>query len=160
MKIDAVEANLPSQSSSAEGIDRTESAYIQHNKIEIVAALKAAGISALTVEYRGEGDEGHHFEIRTEPEEVADLQGFVTLKVVNAIFVAGKWEASVVDQQFSLQDALEAFAEVLIDANGHSGYHDGDGGGGELVFDVDANTVAHEHYDTVIDRSVTYHDPI
>ena len=91
-------------------------------------ALRAAGVSRMTVSYYGDGDEG-----RAEPAQFQDADGS---PIKESRLGVG------LDFQ-KLSDLLESFAP--------EGYEDGDGGFGTITFDLQTLLIRVEHnwYGTV-----------
>jgi hypothetical protein len=103
----------------------------QEKKIGVLKfsdALRAAGVSKVTVSYYGDGDEG-----RAEPAQFQDVAGN---PLEEARLGVG------LDLQ-TLSDLLESFAP--------EGYEDGEGGFGTITFDLDTLLIRVEHswYETV-----------
>lgn len=128
---------------------------IAHNKPLILAALKASGITSATISYSGEGDSGgvyeHAFTPDTSPNEV-------TMRVIQGTFIDKKWTYASVDKVMEMTEALETLLDDALEYHDHSGYENGDGGGGELTIDVSVGTFTLAHYDNYIERDEFTHD--
>jgi len=128
-----------------------------HNKIQIINALKSRNISTATLEYSGQGDEGHTQEVEYSPPcEAAEPK--VTIQVNSQVIVHGQWVVRESEETMLLDDALNAFLEDLLEIEDHELYGDGDGGGGTLIVDADEGTFKLSHYDNVVTQSYSYHE--
>jgi hypothetical protein len=127
---------------------------IQTNKLAILAAMKAAGIKVVTVEYTGEGDSGNGMDVSAEGGSELETNTQVDLMVVSNSWNEGAkcWDSQEVVETMSLADALEKFVDDLIEKH-HSGFENGDGGGGSVTLDAKEGTVAYEKYDCYVERS-------
>jgi len=97
----------------------------QDRKTEVLKftdQLRAVGVTAVTVSYYGDGDEG-----RAEPPQFQDAAGN---PIDESSLPAG------LDTQ-KLGDFLESFAP--------EGYEDGEGGHGTITFDLQAGKIRVEH---------------
>jgi hypothetical protein len=93
------------------------------------ATLLQAGIITIVATYSGEGDSGC---LDDEVEFLDKLGSPVGTKVPDDLY-----------------DLLEALHEEAAP----EGYENGEGGGGEFRFDVDAETITHESYYFIVERS-------
>lgn len=130
---------------------------VMQNKTAILAALKGFGVVTAVVSYYGEGDEGSIVGIELTPADTPALSSMVTMKALSSSFNGDsqEWTHHVSEKTLDLDTALRDFAEDLIEFHGHSAYGDQDGGGGDVTFDVEGDSVAHDHFDNVIE---TVHD--
>ena len=129
---------------------------IAHNKTKIIEALKAAGITSATAEYTGEGDSGNGCDTTLMP-AVKDFPK-VTVKTASSEFIDGKWKSSEVEKPMDVDDAIREFVDDLIELHNHSGYENGDGGGGTVTFNVDTDSFTYEHYDNIVEQEYSYHE--
>jgi hypothetical protein len=109
------------------------------NKVAVLGAMTAAGISRAVVTFDGSGDEGAVRDIQcfcgnavidSEPKSCADI----TLQSVC------DWRHSLGNDPVDLVTALEDVTNELI-AQTHQGWENNDGGQGEAVFDTGAGTI-------------------
>jgi hypothetical protein len=134
---------------------------IKHNKSAIMDALRKQSVKSAVAEYSGNGDSGNTTTICINPEESDSiLLDQVSIKVESSSFDAESriWSHNVVDKVLSLEGAIEDFIDLVIEQNGHEGYENGDGGGGDVTFDVEADTVTHDHYDNIVEQNHYSHD--
>ncbi len=157
---DPDESNETEQTFLQEDGSTNLQALVLHNKAAIMAALKSNGVTNATSEYSGSGDEGSTGSVTVHPENTAALEYNVTVKMIGSTFdsSAEKWITKASDSNLTLEQALRDVTDQLIEMNGHAGYEDGDGGGGSVTFDVENDTVEHDHYDCVVENVHSVHE--
>ncbi len=140
--------------------DRPQNAAecLERNKPILLEALRRIGAVRASIAYHGGGDEG--FEEQATAERCTgtaiDLQGEVRLFEQQNIFDNGQWQSRVELLERPLGAALSDYASQVL--NQHYGsWEDGDGGYGEVIFDVvsDAVRIEHHAYFTDSDYSET-----
>lgn len=110
-----------------------------HNLACIVAALRAQGISRLTVEFDGFADEGRIEEIVAEPPgrnidfELSGLQDVREVRPPESL-TAQTADRFEVEHPRSLKDALEWYMHTLL-AIEHPGWEQNDGSFGSISID-------------------------
>lgn len=146
-------------------------AAIPETKAAILGALFAAGIVRVRVEYDGYGDSGQMndfiatladgsekalADIPTPRGEAALPSRPFTDKVDDGDGDLNN--DSIKDESGrTLADTVEAFCYNLLDAH-HDGYENNEGGSGEFVFDVTAETISLCHHDNFISVDTTEHE--
>lgn len=126
-----------------------------NNKTLLLDALKRAGAVRATVGYSG-GDEG--FANATAGFDangaLVDCSDPVSVFVQHSHFLNGQWQSAVVQEERPLDDALSDFAMEAVEDR-HSGWKNGDGGAGEVVFDCASEQVRIEHNDYYTESEYT-----
>jgi len=122
------------------------------NKDAILTAMRAAGITSVTASYTGEGDEGSPTDLQAEPADV-DLDVELTMAVQTSEWDEAQrcWAWSDIETRMTLDEAMSAFVDEVIQEY-HAGFEDGEGGGGELMFDAAAMTVTYNNFNYVVER--------
>ena len=123
-----------------------EASVLGRNRRILLATLVQAGAVTATATYVGCGDSGGVEDVSVEmPAEAPfDLAVLVTVFAERGVFENGEWQATVVEQQLSIEQALRDFADEAIDVV-HGGWENGDGGSGSVIFDCQAGRVRIEH---------------
>jgi hypothetical protein len=134
---------------------------MKQNFEAIREALASLGVTTVSVEYSGSGDEGSGNTCSYEPWNELDIPALnakrVSLQVVELRAEAGVLKKSTSSKTFSLEDALELFLDDALEVAGHSGYYNGDGGRGELVINVPASTFRLDHFDYIVEEAHSSH---
>lgn len=165
--MESIQKNIAEEKTSAEAENFIEedgrinkSAIAKHNKESLIAALKSFGITYVVVTYSGGGDEGSINDISSTPAIEEAISSQVTYKDVSGDFDAQKrqWIQRVEDKTSTLESALEEFTYLLLELNGHEGYHNDEGGGGEVTIDAKSGSVVHDHYDYVVETVSSSHE--
>lgn len=135
-----------------------EASILGRNKHILLSALRQAGITQVTVTYVGMGDSGSVDGVEAEIPEGThfDAMAPVTLHAQKATYDDGTWQTIEVEQSTSVEQALRDFADEIVDWL-HSGWEDGDGASGSVVFDcaTDKVRVEHDAYFTDSDHTET-----
>ena len=124
------------------------------NKPRIIAALVALGYELVTIEYRGQDDSGGGYEFSYKPRAENKINStIVEVEVREPIYneVTREWSSITRIKPISLIAALENFADDLISENGHSGFENNEGGGGEINIHLATGSYEHYHYDNILD---------
>jgi hypothetical protein len=110
---------------------------IELNKASIIEALKSAGITRVTIEFDGSGDDGG----------ICSTICDGAVKDVPQVPV-NEWQPgeknTLAGLETSLPTAIENFAYALLEHT-EAGWENNEGAYGDIVIDVDANTVTHTH---------------
>jgi hypothetical protein len=136
----------------------------------IFAALEAGGITSVEASYSGSGDDGS----MNDTVFFKDLDQISLPKLASETFKTLSYAALaskpvVTDQTAALHvkggiyfktvgtldDAIEDLTFALIDAGGHSGWENNEGGEGTVIFDVAKKTVCLDHSDFYIKSEQT-----
>lgn len=135
---------------------------MKQNFEAIREALASLGVTQVTVEYSGSGDEGpgygYTYEPRDEVDQAALDEKRVSLQVVELRAEAGVLKKSTSSTTFSLDNALERFLDDALEVAGLSEYSNGHGGRGELVIDVAASTFRLDHFDYIVEEAHSCHE--
>lgn len=121
------------------------------NKAAIFPALIAAGISRVTVDYDGGGDEGN-LELPVAFDAESNEVEFPGTKVT--IITLGFNDIRQSPETHVLRDAIESVACTLVERT-HGGWEDGEGACGQIDFNVAAETITLEHRSRFVDYDVT-----
>ena len=120
--------------------------------------LAAAGLHRATVSYCGTGDSGGPEGVSFERPDGSALEPMpcLSLRQFADNYVDGQWRQHIIQAEYRLDDALTDLAMALVEEL-HSGWEDGDGASGEVIFDVqDAKVlVQHNAYFTDSTSTVT-----
>jgi hypothetical protein len=106
------------------------------NKATVLAVLRDAGISKVTVTFNGYGDSGQIDSIAVKAGDTdAELPG-------NSVEIArASWESEAPEQMNEpLADAIETLCYALLEEK-HDGWENNEGAYGEFVFDVAADRI-------------------
>jgi hypothetical protein len=129
----------------------------EFNREHIFNALRSNGIANVEVTYYGEGDCGDVDEIyfrgpNDSDHEHTNVAGTVVQKNVKSLWneETKKWDQEIVETTSSIEDAISDMCFEVIDMSGHSGWENGNGGGGKLIFNVAKEELELAHYDTVV----------
>ncbi|AZU59741.1 hypothetical protein DOT66_24660 [Ralstonia pseudosolanacearum] len=153
-------ASLTSQEGAQEGDSTAKlDPILAANKPKLFAALRSVGAAIAVITYSGEGDSGYGNIVAIYGAEGQKITPRNPVEMAEAIstFVAGQWKVGVRKVVLPLPDALDAFTDRAIELL-HSGFENGDGGSGEVTFDVYAERVEMEHRDYFVDSNTTYTD--
>ncbi len=126
---------------------------IQLNKTAILEAMTNAGVKSATAEYTGEGDSGNGIDVSVEGgfQLAMDIQVHIAVATSKWDQTERRWETVASTKTTSLAEALEQMVDDLI-ALHHSGFENNDGGGGEITFDAQAQSVSYEYFDYYVER--------
>lgn len=134
-----------------------QQSVMPENRTALLAALKAAGIVRLEINYDGCGDSGQINEQNAtlatdETIALEDVKGAgdVTLASVG-------YDLTVNRTTQDLAAAVETYCYDVLETY-HSGYENNDGGNGDFAFDVEAGTIELVHNDVVTDYDTTTHE--
>lgn len=106
------------------------------NKSSLLAALAAAGITAVVVTFDGCGDSG-----QIENLEVKAGDAFVDLPDAPVEIARTDFFSETVDRRTEpLREALESVCYLILEAK-HGGWENNEGAYGEFVFDVAADSI-------------------
>ena len=129
---------------------RAQAEANDRNKIVVLDALSAAGITSVTVEFDGEGDSGQINGVHCEPEtDITKIQ--VTTQHAD-------WNNPAISEQTeTLESAVESlcYGYLLFE---HGGWENNDGAFGEFTIDVAARTIALEFSARFSTYDTTWHD--
>lgn len=101
---------------------------------ELSAELMLAGVRTVEATYSGAGDEGYIDECVLYGEDRE---------------VLGSGSERVFNGEGDLTNEVMGFVDQVIDASGHAGYENNEGGGGNLLIDLSSGVVRLHHYDFV-----------
>lgn len=138
--------------------------HIDFNKNAILNALRQAGLNSAKIVYCGGGDEGQLDSIEYLADGKAVELG--THVVVEFKKVLHRWDATarelvVAEENTSVIELEKALNDFLWDClanHGHGGFHNGNGGNGELLLDAVQNTCLLEHSDNITETSEWSHE--
>ncbi len=153
-------ASLASEESTLEGDAKAQNdPVLATNKPKLLDALRNAGAARAIVSYAGEGDSGNAsaVEIYGAYEKEIAPRHPVEVAQTRSAYVDGQWQIHVEHVVMPLPDALCAYADHAIDLF-HAGFENGEGGSGEVTFDVPAGAVTMEHRDYFVEYNTTYTD--
>ncbi len=154
------DASLASEEGALDGDSKAKNdPLLAANKPKLLDALRRAGAARAVVSYAGEGDAGNASTVEiygADGKEIAPRHP-VEVSETRSAYVAGQWQVRVEHVVLALPDALCAYADHALDLL-HSGFENGDGGSGEVTFDVQAGTVTMKHRDYFIEYETTYTD--
>ncbi|WP_157659955.1 DUF6878 family protein [Burkholderia ubonensis] len=129
------------------------------NKPILLHALRSVGAASAVVSYSGSGDEGNANEVHIFDADNAVIAPTIEVEVNEAtsLYGDGKWTTNPVVRARPLVEALSDFADWAI-ALYHSGFQDGNGGEGDVTFDVEFGTVRLDHRAAYIEYDHQAHD--
>lgn len=132
---------------------------LSHNRTVLLDALRAAGAAYAVITYSGQGDEGNPNAIQILDAGGEEIAPGLTVSIQReeARYVNGQWQSTCTRADLDLRDALEAFADRAVDRY-HPGYWNGEGGEGEITFDVVAGSVCMAHRDFYVESTHTETD--
>lgn len=135
---------------------------INNNVMVLANALKAAGAISATLSYSGSGDSGDSFETEVEWADNHELLvtstnealGDITYTAIQMFYNGKSFEHKTSTTTSNFESALEAVCFQAVDATGHSGWENNEGGSG--AFTVYASGYARlEHTDNVTESEGT-----
>jgi hypothetical protein len=133
-------------------------AIFEFNKLALAGALRALGITRVTVEYSGGGDEGRTESITFEPNDQH------TSHTVNVALMKYRWDeeracggSELAFDDMALDQVAEALCDTAISLTGHNGYENNDGGAGTFVLQAADATAELEHSDYYTESDTTSH---
>lgn len=135
-----------------------QKAVFKHNLATLVAALAPLGCTQVDVEYSGSGDSGDQCDVTFLPPDI-DVDDAMQVKgqTVASHYSSGAWEYSIVESDVSLSDLAGSVCDACIDATGHDGYQNGEGGGGSLTINMQTGRIQFEHYDNVVTQEYEHY---
>ena len=112
--------------------------HLEQNQRTLVAALTTGKAMVAQIEYAGSGDSGSVHNVVITPGNGAPFDDQVAIDVLvrESRYIAGQWHHTTVVQSTTLRQALEDFAEQVLDEL-HGGWENNDGAQGEVVFIID-----------------------
>jgi hypothetical protein len=121
---------------------------INSNAQAILKALAQMGAKRATVSYSGGGDEGAVDEHAVEMLDGRDWQPSVEVPYLDReeVFNDGEWTQVSTLQNMALDEALMQVAEDAM-CHYHSGFWNGEGGEGEVIFCAESMKARIEHRD-------------
>lgn len=130
-------------------IEWTASSARTENALRIASAMRLVGMTAISLEYAGEGDAGTGFSIATTP------QGRGAEEMA---FLAPRYDLDARTMRYdeklaSIGDAFESFAGDWLDAV-HGEYDTGLGGYGTITLGADGKAKL-DHYERIEDTNQT-----
>jgi len=137
-------------------IDDFDTRYAQHNELSakvnelnktvLFDALTPAGITAIHIEFDGEGDSGQMNGICAL---AGDQQG--QLPATKVTIHQLRWgETESTSSELTVEAAIEALCYDFLEEK-HGGWENNDGGYGEFIIDVSARTISLEFYSRYTD---------
>ena len=149
----------PEQASAdVRDLPEIEQDIVRLNKPLLLAALAAAGAGTATVAYEGYGDEGQieNTTIEAAASTAIELTDEIVVVVLHLVseYRDGAWHWRTEQKSVALSAALQEFVWGAIELH-HSGFENGSGGGGEVLFDVAAGSVKLEHREDYTEHEYT-----
>jgi hypothetical protein len=138
----------------------------EENKIKVLAALDAAGIKEVEVEYSGSGDSGQIEDttfvrrnaldamgeaVEGVEEEVVAEDQKITVSEETSRFENGGWVKEKKDVEKSLKEAVEELCYDYLPG----GWEINEGSDGTFSFDVKAGTISHTHHNHYMETETT-----
>lgn len=119
---------------------------LPNNRAALMAALQQHNLEKAEICYSGGGDSGDVDKTSTVPAlSHADLSALsVRLQTPKHVQLNGKYGYVIEEVVMDLGSALREFALYLVN-HAYGGWENNEGGSGDLVFDVAANTCRLEH---------------
>jgi len=105
------------------------------NRQALFAALSAAGITSVTVEFNGYGDEGH-----IESAQYFIEESETTPTIDQLMFVRDIVDGTAQSEPTTLEDAFDELLYHLLSKH-YGGWQDNEGSYGEFTFDIPARTI-------------------
>ncbi|MCO8402843.1 DUF6878 family protein (plasmid) [Burkholderia cenocepacia] len=129
---------------------------VARNKAILLGLLKAAGARSAVVQYSGYGDDGSVIGVQIFGADTMPMSilGDVQIHDHDTRYENAQWTYSPVVHVLPVDDAMTRLADLVV-ALHHAGYQDGDGGAGELNFDVESGRVWLDHRDYYTESIVT-----
>jgi hypothetical protein len=127
---------------------------IEFNKLAILNAMREAGIDSAVIDYQGGGDSGDVVDLAFSasgepcddiPTTVKIKRHHVTWDTTTKITVTTEIEV-----ECTLREALHDFLWSCVDADGHAGWENNDGGFGRLTLDCGKNICTLVHSQNVV----------
>jgi hypothetical protein len=139
--------------------DNANRLRLDFNKQVLLEALRSIGVKQVTVTYSGCGDSGQIDDVEAQPEAapLTPVQVELAKREANWDAISGKWLEALVLRPLDLPTALADFCDAAVEATGHEGYQNHDGGQGTLTIDVDEGVVTLEHTDFYTESDTTAH---
>jgi len=136
--------------------DMSDEEQMEKNKNSLLAALKNIGAKRATVSYSGGGDSGYADEVHIEGQDGTSMETVATVAqfAKEGFFLDGEWHKRVSVTEYPLTEALTGFSISAL-WHHHSGWENGEGGYGEVVFDPDGGKVCLRHNEYYVDTSST-----
>lgn len=133
--------------------ERLTDAVMPENKAAILAALAAANITSVLVQFDGYGDSGQIESIDARHGELT-----VDLPEVGIAWSSVRYDGSAVDRRSTgLREALEELAYDLLGTT-HPGWENNDGAFGELMFDVAEQSITLDHNSRYTEVNTSVHE--
>jgi len=133
------------------------------NKAAIVSALAHAGVKKARLTYEGEGDSGMLSYTTLEPQPDSQVVeaievGFFECRYQRTLQTIQNQKAELVTEErlLGLEHVLEALLWQLVEKD-HDGWEEDNGGGGELVIDVERGEIKLYHFDRIMVEHHTDH---
>ena len=122
------------------------------NKVALLTALAAAGVSTVIVTFDGYGDSG-----QIESMDTRSGDDDIALPATAIAFATIGWtETAPVMREMTLADAVE---QIVYDClwQTHGGWENNEGAFGTFIFDIAEGTIALEHNERVSDVETFTH---
>jgi len=110
----------------------------------ILEVLKKDGVKIIEISYTGSGDEGQTDGVTLQPNNIVCTK---TINIQRRIHY-NKPETTTV--AVPINEILDEIGWDIVDSSIHSGFHNGDGGGGVIKIDVETGKITLSHYDTIM----------
>lgn len=120
----------------------------------IVAAMKSHGLTLISIEYAGGGDEGGVERVEFQPVGTKPEEATVYRLVQHTDYFRKTRNVGLAC--YDLEEAASQYADDLLEVFGHDGYHNGDGGYGTVTISADGK-VTMDHSDYVTTTESTSH---
>lgn len=126
------------------------------NKPILLEALRTAGAVRAVVCYSGSGDDGGANEVYVFDAQNQHINPDLRVRVKSdhGRCFDGGWQTLTEEVDLSLADGLSAFADRAIEIY-QSSFEDGEGGEGDITFDVTTMSVLMEHREFYVDFNQT-----
>lgn len=137
----------PTGTSFVAGVSNVADA-VKSNLHAVAEALRKAGATQAYASYRGSGDDGSPTEYE---HDLIDEDRPVRLCAITANYnhsPNGTTTYDITATDKTVIEAMESLCEELI-SDHHSGYEDGNGGGGEITFNLEEGDVEYRAFNTV-----------
>jgi hypothetical protein len=110
----------------------------------ILAVLKLDGVKEIEINYSGSGDEGQTDHIEMKPSNI------VCTKTINIQRRIHYNKPETMTVSVPVREILDEIGWDIVDSSIHTGFHNGDGGGGVIKIDVETGKITLSHYDTIM----------
>jgi hypothetical protein len=110
----------------------------------ILAVLKLDGVKEIEINYSGSGDEGQTDHIEMKPSNI------VCTKTINIQRRIHYNKPETMTVSVPVREILDEIGWDIVDSSIHTGFHNGDGGGGTIKIDVETGKITLSHYDTIM----------